>query len=386
MRLLAALAILLPLVACSGSGETPAPSATSGAARVCRPNPEVAERGLGGTGVSAGDLQTAERGLGGTGIVGVITGFASICVNDVEVSYDTETPVFVDGRQVAVDQLRSGQVVAIDSAGGEALHARKVSIIYQVSGRIDVVRGGSEYGVSGQRIRLAEAAKLPTDAPLRPGDWVKVSGFRSPDGTISVTRIDRRDAGPVVVRGRLTGAPGSYRIGGLTVRLPRAAAVAPGQWVIAEGADDSGVLAVTAIGPDLVASDPTGFFGPSTTRFLVQGYAETVNGRVVSGSGWSVPAAPQSGPGISPGRLSVVDVQRAPDGTISTSGFRALLPPSGIPGGPPASGGPQQAPSGASPFGGGLGGPAGGAGPFRTMPGSFPGPVGGPIGGGRPGR
>jgi hypothetical protein len=339
---------------------------------------------LGGTGVSAGDLQTAERGLGGTGIVGVITGFASICINDVEVAYDTETPVFIDGRQATVDQLRAGQVVAIDSAGHEELRARKVSIIYQVSGRIDALPNSSDYGVSGQHIRPAESAKLPTDAPLRPGDWVNVSGFRSQDGTISVTRIDRRAPGSVMVRGRLRGDPGNYRIGDLPVRLPPGADVAAGQWVVAEGSyDNNGVLVAGAINPDLVASDPTALFTPNITRFLIQGYAESINGRIVSGSGWSVPTAPQPGVGISTGRLSVIDLQRAPDGTLSTSGFHAL-PALGIPGGPPGIGGPQQPLSGTPPFGGTPGGPAGGFG--RTMPGGLPGGGAFPMGGGRPGH
>jgi hypothetical protein len=374
------------LAACGRTGETPAPTAASGTSPVCRPNPERAERGLGGTGVSAGDLQTAERGLGGTGIVGVITGFASICINDVEIAYDPETPAFVEGRRVTMDQLRVGQVVAIDSIGREELHARKVSIIYQASGQIGALTGSAEYGVSGQRIRLAESAKLPMDAPLRPGDWVNVSGFRSPDGVISATRIDRRDPGPVTVRGRLTGVPGNYHIGDLTVRPPPGAMVASGQWVIAEGSYDNGVLAITVIGPDLVASDPTALFGPNTTRFLIEGYSEAINGRIVSGSGWSVPAPPQSGLGTSPGRLSVIDFQRAPDGSLLTSGFRALPSPLGIPGGPPANGQPQQPPPGTSPFGGILGKPTGGPGYGGTIPGGLPGSGGVPMGGGRPGR
>jgi len=339
---------------------------------------------LGGTGVSAGDLQTAERGLGGTGIVGAITGFASICINNVEVAYDTETPVFIDGRQAPVDRLRAGQVAAIDSIGDQELRARKVSIIYQVSGRIDALSNTSEYGVSGQHIRLAESAKLPADAPLRPGDWVNVSGFRSQDGTISVTRIDRRSPGQVVVRGRLTGVPGNYRIGDLPVRLPPGADVAAGQWVVAEGSyDDNGVLVAGTINPDLVASDPTAFFAPNVTRFLIEGYMEPINGRIVSGSGWSVPTAPQPGVGISAGRLSVIDVQRAPDGTLSTSGFRAS-PPLGIPGRPPGIGVPQEPLSGTPPFGGSPAGPTGGF--VRTMPGGLPGAGGIPMGGGHPGH
>ena len=61
----------------------------------------VADRGIGGTGQMAdrgfgGTGQVADRGLGGTGIVGTITGFASVCVNGVEVAFDATAPVLVE--------------------------------------------------------------------------------------------------------------------------------------------------------------------------------------------------------------------------------------------------------------------------------------------------
>ena len=61
------------------------------------------EKGLGGTGIIAGDPGTG-GGIGGTGIVGVISGFASICVNDVEVHFDANTPVLDNGKPVSARQ------------------------------------------------------------------------------------------------------------------------------------------------------------------------------------------------------------------------------------------------------------------------------------------
>lgn len=56
---------------------------------------QQAHDGIGGTGISAdsgigGTGQQAQEGIGGTGIIGVITGFASVCVNGLEILYDTE--------------------------------------------------------------------------------------------------------------------------------------------------------------------------------------------------------------------------------------------------------------------------------------------------------
>ncbi|MBV8397362.1 MAG: hypothetical protein JOZ17_01325, partial [Acetobacteraceae bacterium] len=42
--------------------------------------PAVADRGIGGTGAAFAPSNWADRGIGGTGIIGVITGFASVCL------------------------------------------------------------------------------------------------------------------------------------------------------------------------------------------------------------------------------------------------------------------------------------------------------------------
>jgi hypothetical protein len=59
--------------------------------------PAVADRGIGGTGIDDNAIQTADRGIGGTGIVGVITGFSSVCVDGLEVSYGSTTTVSMAG-------------------------------------------------------------------------------------------------------------------------------------------------------------------------------------------------------------------------------------------------------------------------------------------------
>src|SRR6185369_3233583 len=80
----------------------------------------VASGGIGGTGIRTGGIGgtgISNGGIGGTGIVGVITGFASICVNGVEVHYGADTPVLADGRQAQAGDLAVGQVVAVSASG-----------------------------------------------------------------------------------------------------------------------------------------------------------------------------------------------------------------------------------------------------------------------------
>ena len=66
--------------------------------------PVAEDGGVGGTGAPVAD---------GTGIVGTITGFASICVNGLEVFYDENTPTNANGEPLGTGGLAIGQVVAI---------------------------------------------------------------------------------------------------------------------------------------------------------------------------------------------------------------------------------------------------------------------------------
>jgi hypothetical protein len=70
----------------------------------------LAERGIGGTGTPPGNPELADRGIGGTGIVGVITGFASVCVDGLEIAYDRSAAVDIDGAAGTPAALRVGQI------------------------------------------------------------------------------------------------------------------------------------------------------------------------------------------------------------------------------------------------------------------------------------
>ncbi len=132
MRQWLSLLVLAALAACAGSHARPPEVVTTVEAdvvqpgSVCHVGPDggpvggpapVAERGIGGTGAPVSMVMTAgqtvvpaaagqaakgdamaDRGIGGTGIIGVVTGFASICVNGLEVQYDNTVPVDIDGH------------------------------------------------------------------------------------------------------------------------------------------------------------------------------------------------------------------------------------------------------------------------------------------------
>lgn len=142
--------------------------------------------GIGGT----GDLA---KGIGGTGIVGTITGFASVCVNGLEVHYDVATPVTANGMASAADRLAVGQVVAIEAGpSARGLEARRISVLHAVAGPVTEVRAGEGViRVMGQKVRLGSDTRIAGQAiaSLRAGDTVQVSGLRNRQGEIEASRV-----------------------------------------------------------------------------------------------------------------------------------------------------------------------------------------------------
>jgi hypothetical protein len=161
----------------------------------------TAEGGLGGTGISAdggmgGTGMLAENGLlpesgkGGIAIIGVVTGFASICVNDTEVHYDANIPVFDNGYASKLSNLTAGQMVILtaDRANGR-LVARSIGMIDAVVGSVDKIDFKlMQVEVMGQTIQVDEATIQQLRA-LEQGAVVRVSGHRLASGRIVATRV-----------------------------------------------------------------------------------------------------------------------------------------------------------------------------------------------------
>lgn len=147
----------------------------------------IARNGIGGTGAAA-----REGGFGGTGIVGTITGFASICVNGVEVQYADAVPVTENGIDSTTARLAVGQVVAVEAGGtsDRGLEARTITILNAYEGPLTALPDASSpLRVMGQAVRIAPDAWV---APgLRIGEPVRVSGMRGADGAVVATRIER---------------------------------------------------------------------------------------------------------------------------------------------------------------------------------------------------
>lgn len=153
------------------------------------------EPGLGGTG------RSTDPGIGGTGsalktvdaesfVYGVITGFASICVNGVEIEYDATTPVSNNGETSSVQALKVGQWVSVKANGkGREVNASSISIEQPIGGPVTRVDPASKtIEVMGQTVRIAQGPGTRQLPKL--GDSVVVSGFQLPGGAILSSRID----------------------------------------------------------------------------------------------------------------------------------------------------------------------------------------------------
>ena len=189
--------------------------------------PSSTSDGLGGTGIVA-----ETEGLGGTGIVGAITGFASICVNGLEVHFDDSTQVEVDGEVSSLDKLNIGELVAIDARGqGTELKALHVSVMHAIVGQIDeIITTKQQLKIMGQTVQLSSLTLGASN--LKVGQNVAISGLAGANGVIQALRTDVvADTMPALITGSLADG----KISGVLVTMlsnsPSNANVqASGQW------------------------------------------------------------------------------------------------------------------------------------------------------------
>ena len=365
MKRLAMLWTVGLLAACSvpnapGGGTAAAGAAkakTPGNGAVCRigseGGPLFADRGIGGT----GSPRVVDRGIGGTGIVGVITGFASICVNGLEVRYDSSAVVDIGGVRASPALLRVGQVVAIQAYGSQSAPvASVISVRQEVTGRIDAVESGTGLLIiAGQPVAID--ANTRGAASIRPGDWVVVSGLRTANGTLAASRVDAARPGTFTMHGQVVLAGGSTRVGGLALTGTAASTLTSGQFVTVSGRYVSGqALAVTVVA-DRLTSDPAGYFGPRVKHLVLESFVRVSNGTVWL-NGRKVQAAPGVGGKTESAGIAVVALDRNADGEFTVvrlhytveGGFGTDSPgtsPNAVGSGPPMTS--LQIPQGSSP-------------------------------------
>ena len=190
--------------------------------------------GVGGTGRGA---DPGEGGIGGTGIIGTVTGFASVCVNGVEVHYDNKVPVAENGRASSVAALAVGQVVALDAAQGRlGLTARRIEVVHALEGPV-TRSGAGRLEVMGAPVLPADPSARSGAEALRPGDWAQVSGHRDETGRWVATRVAKIEPRPEVTLQGVADQEGRFA----GVRLAIDSTVAAGATRLVRGVWQAGV-------------------------------------------------------------------------------------------------------------------------------------------------
>jgi hypothetical protein len=336
------------LSACSGPGRKVAsldlPLARKG---VCRIGPDggpprfnvssrqAADRGIGGTGgiaASQPGVISADRGIGGTGIVGVVTGFASICVDGIEVPYNASAAVDIEGTAADVSDLRAGDVVAIRVVGSPRAtedlpkgvpQVLSISVRQEAAGRIERTKG--EWRVAGQRILIAP--NVPGAGRFRLGDWVSVSGLRRPDGVIVASRLDKAMTHAMSARGVVQLAGGIPHLGML--KLP-AGSAKEGDWVHAVGTYTGNRPQARSVSDDDLCPNPDRCFAGSVDHLVVQGFVRVAD-HAMWVNGLPVPAHADVEQNDVNG-VRIIVLERQPDGHYAAVDLRMPDPvrPNGI--------------------------------------------------------
>src|SRR3954464_9779013 len=152
--------------------------------------------GIGGTGVDPGGIGgTGKRGEAEIGVLGVITGFGSLCVNGIEVHFDSGPPAAVNGDLSSAKALGIGQVVSVLAVGaGAQARAHWIDIVDAAVGPVTAVENAGALQVNKERVRIEPSTVLGPGldrarlASAQVGEVLRVSGLRNAEGIIVATR------------------------------------------------------------------------------------------------------------------------------------------------------------------------------------------------------
>lgn len=154
----------------------------------------------GGGGTTSAGTQVASKG--------VITGFGSVYVNGVK--YDTSsTSVTIDDSSVSADSLKVGMVVKVKGTlNDDGVTGSSTSIEYEDSLEGPVANlTATGFTILGQTVVVTATTVFEGAANLAAitnGQFVEVSGFANPDGSITATRVEVKSAAEFKIRGTVS--------------------------------------------------------------------------------------------------------------------------------------------------------------------------------------
>lgn len=188
--------------------------------------------GLGGSGRQAPDI--IENGLGGSGkaaILGPISAFGSIWVNDRHIQLPESTEYLIAGKDAQRSDLRLGQVVAVlaDSIDDSDYQALEVHLMFNVIGTLETIElAASDKGdqqptklaLMGQTVLINNDTRIVnhagerlTQQQLKSGQRIAISGLRMPNQEVKATLVIAQSQHKVQLAGPVSVIDGQYWIG-----------------------------------------------------------------------------------------------------------------------------------------------------------------------------
>ncbi|HEX3096972.1 MAG TPA: DUF5666 domain-containing protein [Usitatibacter sp.] len=176
----------------------------------------------------AGGIAIGGGGATGTGFIaqGSLTQFGSIFVNAIEFKTDKAAITINGSPNRSQSDLRIGMVLTVTGSvdgSGKTGNADTVTYVADAVGLIDQAPAADgTFVVLGQSIHSQPTtvfAGFIALSELHAGDYVEVSGFRTADGGLLASRIERKTSvATVQVQGTISGTTSStFAIGTLTV-------------------------------------------------------------------------------------------------------------------------------------------------------------------------
>lgn len=282
--------IVLTLVGCSTT-----PITDNSASLAPQSSPVLlAQAGIGGTGIQlnqaeghskldggmggTGSKLAQDGGMGGTGIVGALTKIAGhLRIDDIEISYDEDMPVTLNGKSKKIDDLLVGQIAVIQAQKtGNQITAQNISIIHAVVGPVQQINEDDRtLTVLDQTIRMHK--DIPMDV-FETGKWVRVSGYRTGKNTVMATRVDRimehLNHDVAAIHGNVTQvlANNEYLVNGTHVIMDHPAQITVGTEVSVQGKwQDNHLVTKQA------RLNPTQALMGAVSNIVVEGFWDTIH-------------------------------------------------------------------------------------------------------------
>lgn len=187
-----------------------------------RQAPDVIENGLGGSGKHLLDKKSSNKAA----ILGPISAFGSIWVNDRHIQLPDSTEYLIAGSKAQRSDLRLGQMVAVlaDSLDDSDYEALEVHLLFNVIADLESIEIGkdksSKLFLLGQTVLLNadtrivnQSGDVLTQQQLETGKRLAISGLRMPNQQIKATLLIVQSQQSIQLAGPVSAIDGQYWLG-----------------------------------------------------------------------------------------------------------------------------------------------------------------------------